>query len=115
MGLRVDRRAQNIGVGGDIDRSTDGVPRAVQWLQPFVLYVDTLYFEFYRIAAGAPGAYVASGHLFHALRTVHCLNGRRADHRSRPTNFRRRWVWIAGPPYKKRAVLLCDSRIDRRC
>ena len=69
MGLRVDRRAQNI--GGDIDRSTDLVPLAAQWLQPLVLYVDILDFKFYRIAAGAPGAYVASGHLFHALRTVH--------------------------------------------
>ena len=62
-------RAQTI--NGDVDRSTDVVPLAVQWLQPLVLYVDILDFKFYRIAAGARGAYVAGGHLFHALRAVH--------------------------------------------
>ncbi len=62
-------RAQAI--DGDIDRSTDVVPLAAQWLQPLVLYVDILDFKFFSIAAGPRGAYVAGGHLFHALRAVH--------------------------------------------
>ena len=62
-------RAQTI--DGGIDRPTDVVPLAERCLQPLVLYVDILDFKFYRIAAGARGAYVAGGHLFHALRAVH--------------------------------------------